>query len=102
MKQITFSDEAKADIRAIPQHLAINILTSIHRLADSGTGRVKTLQGKARTARSGFEPVITASASPRSNPAFSAFTLSSTERTPIGEISGTASRRCTATTSCVI
>ena len=43
MKRISFSDDAKANIRAIPRHLAMNILTAIHRLADSGAGRVKRL-----------------------------------------------------------
>ena len=33
MKHISFSEEAKADIRAIPQHIAMNILSAIHRLA---------------------------------------------------------------------
>ena len=47
MKRIIISDEAKADIRAIPQHIAMNILTAIHRLAESGAGRVKSLQNKA-------------------------------------------------------
>ena len=46
MKRIVFSDEAKADIRSIPQQVAMNILTAIHRLAESGAGRVKTLQGQ--------------------------------------------------------
>ncbi len=46
MKRIVISDEAKADIRAIPRHIAMNILTAIHRLAESGAGRVKTLQDK--------------------------------------------------------
>ena len=46
MKRIIISDEAKADIRAIPQHIAMNILTAIHRLAESGAGRVKSLQNK--------------------------------------------------------
>ncbi len=45
MKPIRFSDEAKADIRAIPQHIAMNILTAIHRLAEHGSGNVKKLQG---------------------------------------------------------
>jgi mRNA-degrading endonuclease RelE of RelBE toxin-antitoxin system len=45
LKRIRFSDEAKADIRAIPQHIAMNILTAIHRLAEHGTGNVKKLQG---------------------------------------------------------
>jgi hypothetical protein len=39
LKRISFSDEAKADIRAIPQHIAMNILTAIHRLAEAGAGR---------------------------------------------------------------
>jgi hypothetical protein len=47
LKRIVFSDQAKADIRAIPQHIAMNILTAIHRLAEHGTGPVKELKGKA-------------------------------------------------------
>ncbi len=46
MKQIVFSEQAKADIRAIPQQIAMQILTAIHRLAETGVGRVKTLQGQ--------------------------------------------------------
>ena len=46
MERIVFSDEAKADIRNIPQQVAMNILTAIHRLAESGAGRVKMLQGQ--------------------------------------------------------
>jgi len=44
LKQIIFSDEAKSDIRTIPQHIAMNVLAAIHRLAESGSGRVKALQ----------------------------------------------------------
>ena len=46
MKQIVFSDEARSDIRSIPKQIALNILVAIHRLAESGTGRVKTLKGQ--------------------------------------------------------
>jgi len=46
LKRIVFSDQAKADIRAIPQHIAMNILTAIRRLAETGVGNVKTLQGQ--------------------------------------------------------
>ena len=46
MKRIVFSDQARSDIRAIPQHIAMNILTAIRRLAESGAGSVKTLQGQ--------------------------------------------------------
>jgi len=45
LKRIVFSEQAKADIRAIPQPIAMNILTAIHRLAETGAGRVKALQG---------------------------------------------------------
>jgi hypothetical protein len=47
-KRIVFSDDAKTDIRAIPQYIAMNILGAIHRLAETGAGRVKTLQDSAR------------------------------------------------------
>jgi mRNA-degrading endonuclease RelE of RelBE toxin-antitoxin system len=47
LKRIVFSEQAKADIRAIPQSIAMNILTAIHRLAETGAGRVKTLQGQS-------------------------------------------------------
>ena len=46
MKRIVFSDQAKADIRTIPQQTAMQILIAIHRLAETGAGRVKTLQGQ--------------------------------------------------------
>ena len=46
MKRIVISEEAKADIRAIPRHIAMNILTAIHRFAETGAGRVKELKGK--------------------------------------------------------
>ena len=46
MKRIVFSDEAKADIRAIPQHIAMNILPAIHRLAEHGSGNIKELKGE--------------------------------------------------------
>jgi mRNA-degrading endonuclease RelE of RelBE toxin-antitoxin system len=46
LKRIVFSEQAKADIRAIPRTIAMNIRTAIHRLAETGAGRVKTLQGE--------------------------------------------------------
>ena len=45
MKRIRFSDQAKTDIRAIPQPLAMTILAAIHRFAETGSGNVKKLQG---------------------------------------------------------
>ena len=46
MKRIGFSDQAKADLRAIPQQTAMQILTAIHRLAETSAGRVKALKGQ--------------------------------------------------------
>jgi mRNA-degrading endonuclease RelE of RelBE toxin-antitoxin system len=45
LKRIIFSDEAKANIRGIPQPIAMNILTAIHRFADTDAGQVKRIQG---------------------------------------------------------
>jgi mRNA-degrading endonuclease RelE of RelBE toxin-antitoxin system len=44
LKQIAFTGEAKADIRAIPRNIAMNILAAIHRLAETGSGNIKALQ----------------------------------------------------------
>jgi mRNA interferase RelE/StbE len=45
LKRIRFSDQAKTDIRDIPQPLAMNILVAIRRFAETGSGNVKKLQG---------------------------------------------------------
>lgn len=47
MKRIVFSLEAKTELRAIPQHIAMNILAAIHRLAEHGSGDVRELKGRA-------------------------------------------------------
>jgi mRNA-degrading endonuclease RelE of RelBE toxin-antitoxin system len=44
LKRIRFSDQAKADIRAIAGPLAMTIL-AIHRFAETGSGNVKKLEG---------------------------------------------------------
>jgi hypothetical protein len=36
LKRIVFSDDARADIRAIPQQVAMNVLRAVHRLAETG------------------------------------------------------------------
>jgi len=46
LKKIRFEPEVPAQIRAIPQHLALAILEAIHRHAETGTGRVKALSGE--------------------------------------------------------
>jgi hypothetical protein len=52
LKRIVISDEAKTDIRTIPQQIAMNILAAIHRLAESGAGNVKMLLEKRATSDS--------------------------------------------------
>jgi mRNA interferase RelE/StbE len=51
LRRIVFSDESKDDIRAIPKQVAMNILASIHRLAESGAGDVKALKGQGAEKR---------------------------------------------------
>lgn len=46
MKKIHFEPEVPAQLRAIPQHVAMTILQAIHRYAETGTGRVKPLSGE--------------------------------------------------------
>ena len=46
MKKIHFEPEVPAQVRAIPQHVALTILEAIHRYADTGAGRVKPLSGE--------------------------------------------------------
>jgi len=46
LKRIVSSGQAKADTRAIRQHVAMKILAAIRRLAETGAGRVKTLEGQ--------------------------------------------------------
>ena len=46
MKRIEFSEQAKADIRSIPRPTAMQILTAIHRLAETGAGDIKALKGQ--------------------------------------------------------
>jgi hypothetical protein len=48
LKQIVFSDDAKNDIRAIPQQTAMSILAAIHRLVEGSAGNVKMLRGQRR------------------------------------------------------
>jgi mRNA-degrading endonuclease RelE of RelBE toxin-antitoxin system len=44
-KRVAFTDQAKADIRAIPQPAAIQILHTLARFLESDQGNVKRLQG---------------------------------------------------------
>ena len=44
-KGVTFTDQAKADLRAIQQPIAIQILRTLARFLESDEGNVKRLQG---------------------------------------------------------
>ena len=44
-RQVAFTDRAKADLRGIPQDIAIQILHTLARFLDSDEGDVKRLQG---------------------------------------------------------
>lgn len=51
MKKIAWTDQAKADVRAIDKPIAMRILYALHRFAESGEGNVKALQGDAEELR---------------------------------------------------
>lgn len=44
-KGVAFTDQAKADLRAIPQPAALQILRTLARFIESEEGNVKRLQG---------------------------------------------------------
>jgi len=44
-KGIVWTDQAKADVRSIEQHAALQILKTLARYAGSGMGNAKQLQG---------------------------------------------------------
>lgn len=44
-KRVVFADQAKADLRAIPQPIAIQILRTLARFLESDEGNVQRLQG---------------------------------------------------------
>lgn len=44
-KGVAFTEQAKADLRAIPQPVAIQILRTLARFLESEEGNVKRLQG---------------------------------------------------------
>jgi mRNA interferase RelE/StbE len=46
VKRIRFAPNVPAEIRAIEQQTALQILTSLHRYAETGVGRVKPLSGE--------------------------------------------------------
>jgi len=46
VRRITWTDAAKADIRRVSKSIAMQILSALHRFAESGSGDVKALQGQ--------------------------------------------------------
>ncbi|MFN9457570.1 MAG: type II toxin-antitoxin system RelE family toxin [Acidobacteriota bacterium] len=44
-KRVAFTDQAKAELRAIPQPIAIQILRTLARFLESEEGNVRRLQG---------------------------------------------------------
>ena len=46
MKRIRFEPNVPAEIRAIDQSTAMQILTAVHRYAETGEGKVKLLSGE--------------------------------------------------------
>ena len=46
MKRIVWTDPARADVRSLSKPIAMHILSSLHRFAESGAGDVKALQGR--------------------------------------------------------
>jgi mRNA-degrading endonuclease RelE of RelBE toxin-antitoxin system len=45
-KKIRFLAQVPAEVRAIPQPLALGVLRALHRYIETGEGRVKPLSGK--------------------------------------------------------
>lgn len=46
MKKIQFLANVPAEVRAIPQPIALGILKALHRYIETGQGRVKPLSGE--------------------------------------------------------
>jgi mRNA interferase RelE/StbE len=46
VRKLTWTDAAKADIRRCSKPIAMQILSALHRFAESGLGDVKALQGR--------------------------------------------------------
>ncbi|MBZ5676572.1 MAG: type II toxin-antitoxin system RelE/ParE family toxin [Acidobacteriia bacterium] len=46
MKQIRFDPNVPAEVRSIGQQTALQILTALHRYAETGVGSVKPLSGE--------------------------------------------------------
>jgi len=46
VKRIVWTDPAKSDVRSLSKPTAMQILSALHRFAESGVGDVKALKGR--------------------------------------------------------
>ena len=46
MKRIVWTGPARDDVRSLSKPIAMQILSALHRFAESGTGDVKALKGR--------------------------------------------------------
>ena len=46
MKRIVWTDPAKSDVRSLSKSAAMQVLSALHRFAESGAGDVKALHGR--------------------------------------------------------
>jgi mRNA interferase RelE/StbE len=46
VKRIVWTDPAKTDVRSLSKPAAMQILSALHRFAETGAGDVKALQGR--------------------------------------------------------
>jgi mRNA interferase RelE/StbE len=51
VKRIVWTEPAKADVRGLDKPIAMRILSSLHRFAESGAGDVKALRGEREELR---------------------------------------------------
>ena len=51
MKRIVWTEQARADVRALDKPSAMRILHALHRFADAGAGDIKALQGDVEELR---------------------------------------------------
>jgi mRNA interferase RelE/StbE len=46
VKRIVWTDAAKADVRSLSKPIAMQIISALHRFAESGAGDAKALRGR--------------------------------------------------------
>lgn len=51
MKRIAWTEQAKADVRALDKATAMRILSALHRFSESGAGDLRALQGNVEELR---------------------------------------------------